>query len=215
MCAWHSRTRRGEAHPSRALSRADLRTDDRNAIAAHTVRGGNKVGHVQRTDALAIARVADDRSMRIRMVGQVESGAGQVYKFPLRISFFGPADARARWLPHCESNPAVGAVERISPSSTLSLLTLPRSITGSVAQALLQLGVFLEAPKQPRRSKKAAATSAGRSAGSAGSSSGVAKSSAPAAAAEADESDGEVECVGEKSWAERDAELRAQAIVLE
>jgi len=35
---------------------------------------------MQRVDALAVARVADDKSMRIKLVAQVESGAGQTYK---------------------------------------------------------------------------------------------------------------------------------------
>ena len=55
---------------------------------------------MQRVDALAVARVADDKSMRIKLVAQVESGAGQTYKFPLRVSFFGPAGARAAVAAH-------------------------------------------------------------------------------------------------------------------
>ena len=63
---------------------------DCNAVAVHTV-AGKMVGHMQRVDALAVARVADDSRMRIRMVAQVETRAGQTYSFPLRVSFFGPS----------------------------------------------------------------------------------------------------------------------------
>ena len=66
---------------------------DSNAVAVHVISKGSKlgakVGHVQRGDAIAIAKVADDPAMTILMVGQVERGADNVYGFPLRISFFG------------------------------------------------------------------------------------------------------------------------------
>ena len=74
---------------------------DPNAIAVYTVPGGpgggRKVGHVEAKtgDVAAITRVADGLH-GVKIVGQVQSGAGQVYKFPLRVSFFGPASSRER-----------------------------------------------------------------------------------------------------------------------
>ena len=73
---------------------------DRNAIAVHTVPGsaggGKRVGHVEAKtgDVAAITRVAD--GLRVKLVGQVEKGASQVYKFPLRVSFFGAPSDRER-----------------------------------------------------------------------------------------------------------------------
>ena len=53
------------------LKRDPYNPYDRNAVAVRTAMGGKQVGHMQRLDALAVARVADDSSMRIRMVAQV------------------------------------------------------------------------------------------------------------------------------------------------
>ena len=93
---------------------------DRNAVAVHNVGTGAKVGHVQRIDALAIAAVADDAAMSVRMIGSVESGAHQTFKFPLRISFFGPAAWRpqvAHLLPpkHDRSTKEVEATTKYAP----------------------------------------------------------------------------------------------------
>ena len=43
----------------------------------------------------------------------------------------------------------------------------------------------------------------------------VAAAAAHAAASSAIDDDDEIECVGEKTWAERDKELRAQAVLLD
>ena len=127
-------------------------------------------------------------------MGQVESGAGQIYKFPLRISFFGMA-----------------------------------AHTERVTQLLRAGGVYLEAPKQ-RKSKSghvaranAASASASTSSGSGSAASkakagpGASGKSAPPAPAPAADggSDDEVEFSHEKTLAERNAELLAQAVVLE
>ena len=141
---------------------------DANAVAVHHLKSDKQVGHVQRIDAIAIADVADDRSMQIKMVGQLESGAGQMYKFPLRISFFGQPDDKAK-----------------------------------VASILGRNGINLVEPKKRKPKKKPAPKKSAK------------KSQAAAMEAVEEESDDEVECVGEKTWAERDAELRAQAVVLE
>jgi hypothetical protein len=162
---------------------------DPKAVAVWTGDGKRQVGHVQASasnDARAVSAVADDASLkgRIRMLGQVESGAGQTYKFPLRISFVGTAGARDR------------------------------------VAALLQRhnGIHLVAPKQrmekKKKKKKKLASGGGASGGASSSKSGE-EAPAAAAAAPADDSDDEVEFTGERTWAQRDAELRAQAVVLE
>jgi len=91
-----------------------------------------------------------------------------VYKFPLRISFFGHAKHRAR-----------------------------------VDQRLQNFGA--PALVQPKPRKSSAGGGGGR---------GAAASSA-SASARADDSDDDAVCVGEKTWEQRDAELRAKAVVLE
>ena len=147
---------------------------DRNAIGVYTT-SWQQVGHVvaKTGDVAVLARVADDPVMRgkVRMLGQVEGRANQIYKFPLRISFFGPPSFAAR----VHSLLGRGGLTLIEPKRRVVLATAVRSHGG-------------------------AALAAG--------------SGAPPPAAVEDDDD-EVECVGEKSWAERDAELRAQAIVLE
>jgi hypothetical protein len=166
---------------------------DRNAVAVLNLPQQLKVGHVQRIDALAIARVADDTSMSIRMVGQVESGAQQMYKFPLRISFFGRPEWREK-----------------------------------VSHHLRMGGVALEAPKQRKSKSGLAARTNAASASAAGSSSttsaraksggvrdGGKSSGVASMSASADDDDDQVEFTHEKTWAERDAELRAQAVVLD
>jgi len=156
---------------------------DPNAIAVHTVpgSGGRQVGHVEAKtgDVAAITRVADG-IRGIKLVGQVESGAGQVYKFPLRVSFFGAASQRAE----------------------------VRRLLG------YQLTLHEPKPKGGKKGgKKAAASAEHRVHGSAaaGKSGGAAASSV---AADDDDDDG-LEVVGERTWAERDAELRKHAIVLD
>ena len=168
---------------------------DANAVGAYATVGGKlrQVGHVPRHVALSLAYVADDRAMGIRMIGSIEGGAGQVrtppaartargrhtpppiftpatctqvYKFPLRISFFGHAKHFAR-----------------------------------VDQRLQNLGGPALIRPKPRKS------SAGGGGGR-----GAASSSA---SARAGDSDDDVVCVGEKTWEQRDAELRAKAVVLE
>ena len=74
---------------------------DRNAIAVYTIPGGRnpggrKVGHVEaKTGDVAVIRKIVD-NFRVTLVGQVETGAHQVYKFPLRVSFFGLASDREK-----------------------------------------------------------------------------------------------------------------------
>jgi hypothetical protein len=185
----------GVRHAKEALrlKREPTNPYDSNAVAVHALSNGAKVGHVQRGDAIAIAKVADDPAMTILMVGQVERGADNVYGFPLRISFFG---------------------RRTVPSSG-GLLTRTRVNSLLVPSRLIE----------PKRSgsKKATALHASASSahgeGSASNGGSSSKSTARAATAAAHQDDADddddVEIMGEKTWAERDAELRAQAVVLE
>jgi len=86
------------------LRREPTNRYDPNAIAVYTVPGGlgggQKVGHVEAKtgDVAALTRVADGLR-HIKLVGQVESGAGQMYKFPMRVSFFGARADREYVLP--------------------------------------------------------------------------------------------------------------------
>ena len=164
---------------------------DKNAVAVLSLPALQKVGHVQRIDALAIARVADDRSMQVKMVGQVESGAAQIYKFPLRISFFGMPEHAVRVTQLLRA----GGVYLEQPKER-------KSKSGNVARA--------------NAASASASTSSGS--GSAASKSksgpGAGKSAAPAPAADTG-SDDEVEFSHEKTWVERNAELLKQAVVLE
>ena len=56
------------------LRRDPTNVYDRNAIAVRTLTG-RSVGQVQRVDALAVARVADDKALRIKLVAQVDPPA--------------------------------------------------------------------------------------------------------------------------------------------
>ena len=154
---------------------------DRNAIAVHELTHMQKVGHVPRVDAIALARVAD--GLNTLMVGEVERGAGQTYKFPMRISFFGPEGTEP-------------AISRILQMAGLALT-------------------------EPKRRGRAPPKSGGRSAappgrGVSGAVGGASSSQRPAASSAVnEEGDDEIEFTGEKTWEERDAELRAQAVVLD
>ncbi len=173
---------------------------DKNAVSVRTI-AGKPVGHMQRVDALAVARVADDKSMRIKMVAQVESGATQTYKFPLRVSFFGLATTRDKVAAH------------------LAYTAMSKSMYG---RPEMGGGIVLLEPK--RRGRGAGGGRGGRGRGGRGqaaaTSSGAAGASAPlehevAAAPDDDDDGGEIEVMGEKSWHERDQELRKHAIELE
>ena len=165
---------------------------DPNAIAVYTVQGARQVGHVEAKtgDVAAITRVADGL-VGIKLIGQVESGAGQIYKFPLRVSFFGRPSQRE-------------AVRR-----------------------LLGYQLHLHEPPKPRASgkarKKSSSAAAKRGSGAvtarsggsgAASSTGIGAASNRGTQDDGDDDD-DVEMVGERSWAERDAELRKHAIVLD
>ena len=111
---------------------------------------------MQRVDALAVARVADDKSMRIKLVAQVESGAGQTYKFPLRVSFFGPAGARAAVAAHL----AHTVLRALTLTLTLTL-TLSLSLTLTLTPApALTLPLTRSAPAPSVRSTAACAVRA-------------------------------------------------------
>jgi len=162
---------------------------DRNAIAVRTI-GGKQVGHMQRVDALAVARVADDKTMTIRMVAQVESGAHQTFKFPLRVSFFGVPAARSK---------VAGHLLHTGWSSNM------------YGAGEMGGGIVLKEPKRRGRGHgrggKMAVISGVRSSGNA--------PLEDEAAVAADDDNGEIEVMGERSWHERDQELRKHAIELE
>lgn len=163
------------------LKREPFNRYDPNAIAVHALNGTNQqIGHVQAIDARSLAIVAD--RLPIKMVGQVESGADQMYKFPLRISFYGPAAQQAQ-----------------------------------VAQLLMQGGSYLVPPKVRKPKKvKVPKSPAQPAQPAAAPSAGPSAAPVPTAhAVAADESDDEVVFGKVVTWAERDAALRAQAVVLE
>jgi hypothetical protein len=239
-----------------ALSRR--RRYDPNAVAVLHLTSLRKVGHVQRIDALAIARVADDRQMAIKMVAQVlppppsrrphsahqhrrrwprarhlpklsrwrwprpssadspalftrarpeftwqvESGAAQMYKFPLRISFFG----RTSDAPRVAAHLAAGGVALTQPK--------PRVGRGRGRGAHA-----VSAASARGGGERSTGGRGGRgSAGVASRQHADAAVHEAAATADRDGSDDdEVEVTQEKNRAEwyKDKELLAQAIVLD
>lgn len=158
---------------------------DPNAIAVYTVPGahaggGRQVGHVEAKsgDVAAITRVADG-VCGIKLIGQVESGAGQVYKFPLRVSFFG------------------------------------RAADAIAVRQLLGYQLTLHAPK-PRALKKArSGAGAAKTSAAPPKSGGVVPAASTAGGAAVEDDEDAIEFTGERSWEERDKELRAHAIVLD
>jgi len=174
---YHNNGQRYSKEPLR-LRREPNNRYDRNAVGTYTIPGGAQVGHVQRIDALSVAIVAD--SLPIKMVGTIESGATQVYKFPLRISFFGPARLQ----------PQVAAL-------------LYRGGSRLVPAPLPPLPLKARAPNAPAQSSGTARPALGLSA---------AGGSVPATAKGDD--DDELVFGETVTWAQRDAALRAQAVVL-
>jgi hypothetical protein len=167
---------------------------DANAVSVRTL-AGDQVGHMQRLDALAVARVADDEGTRIRMVAQVETRANQMYTFPMRVSFFGPAIA-------------AGTVARHLAYQAMSANHFGRAAMGG--------GIRLIEPKRGRGGARSSSRGRGRGrarAAAAHSSGGAPLEHEQPMAQDDDEE--EVEFAGERSWEERDAELRKHAILLE
>lgn len=164
---------------------------DPNAIGVYTI-GGKQVGHVEAKtgDVAAITRVAD--LLRLKMLGQVESGAGQVYKFPLRVSFFGKSTDRSK---------VVAALGR-----QLTLVQPKRATTGQSAATA--------AAKATAKAAKAAARAVATEKAA------IAASFREPAAPNGDDSEdeddgGEIEFAGERTWEDRNRELLKHAIVLE
>ena len=178
---------------------------DCNAVAVHTV-AGKMVGHMQRVDALAVARVADDSRMRIRMVAQVETRAGQTYSFPLRVSFFGPSSVAGAVATHLAyTAPSANHFGRQQMGGGIVLIEpKPRGGRGGSRGG--------GGGRGGARSGGAARSS---SSSSASASSAAAAPAAPAPAAEPEPEEDEVEFAGERTWEERNAELLKHAIVLE
>ena len=173
---------------------------DPNAIALRTIPGGAMVGHMQRLDALAVARVADDASMKVTLIAQIESNPHAAYKIPLRVSFFGKAADASRVAAH------------------LAYCEMSRNING---RAQMGGGITLIEPKRRgpgSRGGRGGGRGRGRGRGSGAASSSSAapplEHEAAAAAAAADDDD-EVEFSHERTWEEKDAELRKHAIVLD
>ena len=174
---------------------------DPNAIALRTIPGGAMVGHMQRLDALAVARVADDASMKVTLIAQIESNPHAAYKIPLRVSFFGRAADASRVAAH------------------LAYCEMSRNING---RAQMGGGITLIEPKRRgpgSRGGRGGGRGRGRGRGSGAASSSAAPplehEVAAAAAAAADDDDDEVEFSHERTWEEKDAELRKHAIVLD
>ena len=177
---------------------------DPNAIALRTIPGGAMVGHMQRLDALAVARVADDASMKVTLIAQIESNPHAAYKIPLRVSFFGRAADASRVAAH------------------LAYCEMSRNING---RAQMGGGITLIEPKRRgpgSRGGRGGGRGRGRGRGGGASSSSSAApplehevAAAAAAAAAADDDDDEVEFSHERTWEEKDAELREHAIVLD
>ena len=174
---------------------------DPNAIALRTIPGGAMVGHMQRLDALAVARVADDASMKVTLIAQIESNPHAAYKIPLRVSFFGRAADASRVAAH------------------LAYCEMSRNING---RAQMGGGITLIEPKR-RGPGSRGGRGGGRGRGRRrGGGAAASSSAAPplehevaAAAAAAADDDDEVEFSHERTWEEKDAELRKHAIVLD
>lgn len=214
---------------------------DRNAIAVHTLTGGSmrQVGHVQAIDARSLAIVAD--KLPIKMVGQVESGADQVRRAS-GSGGSGQCVRAAGWrmyrsarfsrllrtrTPHTRSMPPSGT----SPSPSTQMYKFPLRISfygpaaqqGAVAALLMQGGSVLVPPK-PRKQKapKAPRPTIAQANGAGGSGHAASERAhvppplptAKAVAAD-DDSDDEIVFGETVTWAQRDAALRAQAVVLE
>ena len=130
---------------------------------------------------------------KVRMLGQVEGRASQIYKFPLRISFYGaPAFA-----PRVQSLLSAGGLRLVEPKRRGRGAGAGRGGGGRGGGG------------------SAGRSGGGGSGGGGGGSGGGTSAAGPAMAAEVADDDDEIECVGEKTWEERDRELRSQAIVLE
>ena len=166
---------------------------DPNAVAVLDMKHNQMVGHVPRAYALAVAKVADDKRMKILMVGQVEGGADQMYKFRLRISFFG--------------RPTVPSSGGLSTRTAVNDLLRPVDVLTEPKPRAPPKSKAPKAPKdaQPRRA-------APKSGGGAASSSNAVEAPPPAAA---DEEDDEVEFSHERTYVERNIELLKHAVVLE
>lgn len=162
---------------------------DPKAIGVFTI-GGKQVGHVEAKtgDVAAITRVAD--VLKLKMLGQVESGAGQVYKFPLRVSFLGtPAD-----------------VPRVIAALGHQLtLIQPKRAAKSIAKGTKSQPTGVAAKSAGAAAKAAAAEKAAIDASFVD----------PSAQQAAPGDDDEVEFAGERSWEDRNRELLKHAIVLE
>lgn len=183
---------------------------DSNAVAVHVISKGSKlgakVGHVQRGDAIAIAKVADDPAMTILMVGQVERGADNVYGFPLRISFFGRTTV-----------PSSGGLPTSTRLNSLlyptSHLIEPKRRGGKKANDLQGKAASAHGGSSNQQRGASSASSSGSKSSKSSKSSHSAAATVPTVHESDDDDD--VEVTGEKTWAERDKELRAQAVELD
>ena len=153
--------------------------------------------------------VADELRLELP-ASQVESGAGQTYKFPLRVSFFGnPKSDRPRVvaaLGHQLSlrEPKAPKRQRPATSRPMAASEQPRH-RAPTARPAPELAAAVAALSAAEVAEAAAAAREAI----------AASFRDPAAPAAPDAADDAVEFTGERSWEDRNRELLKHAIVLE